>query len=124
MSRRPAQSLADERPDVLVCGASFAGLAVARELSGTGADVLVLDRDEIGAHPTSACAAPLPWLTGLGLESSIRQELPFMSFTTPHGSYRVRLPWSWAAFDYSELCRLLWAQSGARFERALVKGRI
>jgi flavin-dependent dehydrogenase len=46
-----------------------------------------------------------------------------MSFTTPHGSYRVRLPWSWAAFDYAELCRLLWAQSGARFERALVKGR-
>ena len=47
-----------------------------------------------------------------------------MSFTTPHGSYRVRLPWSWAAFDYAELCRSLWAQSGARFERALVKGRI
>jgi flavin-dependent dehydrogenase len=124
MSRRPEQSLAEERPDVLVCGASFAGLAVARELSGTGADVLVLDRDEIGVHPTSACAAPLPWLTALGLESSIRQELPFMSFTTPHGSYRLRLPWSWAAFDYGELCRLLWAQSGARFERALVKGRV
>ena len=124
MNGRPQEPLAGERPDVLVCGASFAGLAVARELAGTGADVLVLDRDEIGAHPTSACAAPLPWLRALGLESSIRQELPFMSFTTPHGSYRVRLPWSWAAFDYAELCRLLWAQCGARFERALVKGRV
>ncbi len=123
MSRRPEQLLAGEQPDVLVCGASFAGLAVARELAGTGADVLVLDRDEIGAHPTSACAAPLPWLEALGLEGSVRQELPFMSFTTPHGSFRVRLPWSWAAFDYGELCRLLWAQSGARFERALVRGR-
>jgi flavin-dependent dehydrogenase len=112
------------RPDVLVCGASFAGLAVARELAGSGADVLVLDRDEIGAHPTSACAAPLPWLKALGLEDSIRQELPFMSFTTPHGSCRYRLPWSWAAFDYAELCRLLWAQCDARFERALVKGRV
>ena len=30
--------------DVIVCGASFAGLAVARELSGSGADVLVIDR--------------------------------------------------------------------------------
>lgn len=108
---------------MLVCGASFAGLAVARELAGSGADVLVLDRDEIGAHPTSACAVPLPWLTALGLESSIRQELPFMSFTTPHGSFRVRLPWSWAAFEYAELCQLLWAQCDARFERALVKGR-
>jgi flavin-dependent dehydrogenase len=123
VSRRPDPPLDGERPDVLVCGASFAGLAVARELRGTGADVLVLDRDEIGEHPTSACAAPMPWLEALGLESSVRQELPFMSFTTPHGSYRIRLPWSWGAFDYEELCRLLWAQSGARFERALVKGR-
>jgi flavin-dependent dehydrogenase len=47
-----------------------------------------------------------------------------MSFTTPHGSYRLRLPWSWAAFDYAELCQLLWAQGDARFERALVKGRV
>ncbi|MBA3476195.1 MAG: NAD(P)/FAD-dependent oxidoreductase [Actinobacteria bacterium] len=109
---------------MLICGASFAGLTVARELSGTGADVLVLDRDEVGAHPTSACAVPLPWLTALGLESSMQQELPFMSFTTPHGYSRIRLPWSWAAFDYAELCRLLWAQSSARFERALVKGRV
>jgi menaquinone-9 beta-reductase len=30
--------------DVLVCGASFAGLAVARELAGSGADVLLVDR--------------------------------------------------------------------------------
>ena len=109
--------------DVLICGASFAGLAVARELAGSGADVLVLDRDEIGAHPTSACAVPLPWLEALGLEGSIRQLLPFMTFTTPDGYVRVRLPWSWAAFDYAELCRLLWAQCDARFERALVKGR-
>ena len=34
----------DERADVLICGASFAGLAVARELAGCGADVLVVDR--------------------------------------------------------------------------------
>ena len=51
VSRRPEQPLVDEHADVVVCGASFAGLAVARELAGTGADVLVLDRDEIGAHP-------------------------------------------------------------------------
>ena len=25
-------------------------------------------------------------------------------FTTPHGSVRYRLPWSWSAFDYRELC--------------------
>jgi flavin-dependent dehydrogenase len=110
--------------DVLVCGASFAGLAVARELAGSGADVLIVDRYEVGERATSACAAPTPWLRALGLEGAIRQELPYMTFTTPHGSVRYRLPWSWSSFDYRELCRLLLAQcDGARFETAKVDGR-
>ena len=37
---RSARRLDGARADVLVCGASFAGLAVARELAGAGADVL------------------------------------------------------------------------------------
>jgi menaquinone-9 beta-reductase len=115
-------SLAGVRADVLVCGASFAGLAVARELSGAGADVLVVDRYEIGERATSACAAPTPWLTAMGVEGSIRQEIPCMAFRTPHGVSRYRLPWSWSAFDYRELCRLLWSQCDARFEVAKVDG--
>jgi flavin-dependent dehydrogenase len=111
-------------PDVLVCGASFAGLAVARELAGTGADVLVVDRYEIGARATSACAAPTPWLHAMGVGEAIRQELPAMTFTTPHGTVRYRMPWSWSAFDYRELCERLWAQCGdARFEIATVSER-
>jgi flavin-dependent dehydrogenase len=47
-----------EHADVIICGASFAGLAVARELAGTDADVLILDRYEIGERATSACAVP------------------------------------------------------------------
>jgi len=57
----------DARADVLICGASFAGLAVARELAGAGADVLVIDRYEIGERQTSACAAPTPWLHAMGV---------------------------------------------------------
>src|SRR3712207_7503824 len=38
--------------DVLICGASFAGLAVARELRATPAKVLVVDRYEIGERQT------------------------------------------------------------------------
>jgi menaquinone-9 beta-reductase len=124
MSRRPTGSLDGQRADVLVCGASFAGLAVARELAGSGADVLVLDRDPIGAHPTSACAVPLPWLEALVLEDAIVQLAPDMLFETPHGATRITLPWSWAAFDYHRLCTLLWEQTDARFEQALVRGRV
>ena len=55
---------------------------------------------------------------------AIRRELPAMTFTTPHGTVRYRLPWSWSAFDYRELCAGLWAQCGdARFEIAKVDGR-
>jgi flavin-dependent dehydrogenase len=113
----------DERPDVLICGASFAGLAVARELAGSGADVLVVDRYELGERATSACAAPTLWLHAMGVERSIRQEIPCMAFHTPHGSARFRLPWSWSSFDYAQLCRELWAQTDARFEIAKVERR-
>lgn len=110
--------------DVLICGASFAGLSVARELAGAGADVLVIDRYEIGERQTSACAVPTPWLHAMGVQASARRELPFMTFTTPHGSVRYRLPWSWTAFDYRTLCAALWAQCGeARFATAKVDGR-
>jgi digeranylgeranylglycerophospholipid reductase len=114
----------DTRADVLICGASFAGLAVARELAGAGADVLVLDRYEVGERATSACAAPTPWLHKMGVERSIRQELECMSFHTPHGSTRFRLPWSWSSFDYRELCAALWEQADARFEIATVRDRV
>jgi digeranylgeranylglycerophospholipid reductase len=63
------------RADVLVCGASFAGLTVARELARTGADVLVVDRYDIGERATSACAAPTPWLHAMNVAESIRQEI-------------------------------------------------
>ncbi|CAB4930693.1 unannotated protein [freshwater metagenome] len=116
-------SLDGTRVDVLICGASFAGLAAARELAGSGAEVLLLDRYAIGERQTSACACPRPWMEEMGVEASIRQELPFMSFTTPHGTARYRLPWTWSAFDYRELCDLLWAQcDGVRFETATVAG--
>lgn len=117
-------SLDGTSADVLICGASFAGLAVARELAGCGASVLLVDRYELGERATSACAAPTPWLHALGLSDAIRQEIPHMRFTTPYGSVRYRLPWSWSAFDYRHLCQLLYAQSDARFETAKVEERL
>ena len=114
--------------DVIICGASFAGLAVARELARLPLrerpSVLVLDRYEIGERATSACAAPTPWLEAMGVTGAIRSELPCMSFTTPRGGAKYRLPWSWSSFDYRELCLELWAHCGdARFATAKVEGR-
>lgn len=110
--------------DVLVCGASFAGLAVARELSGTGAKVLMVDRYEIGERQTSACAAPTVWLENLGLTPAIRQTFQDLVIHRPEKTYRWRLPWTFSTFDYREICTLLKNQSpDVPFETAKVDRR-
>src|SRR4051794_11358439 len=122
-ARVPFESGADA--DVLVCGASFAGLTVARELRATGARVVVLDRYEIGERQTSACAAPTEWLRNLGLDASIRQTFGSLLVHTPDvARARWRLPFTFSTFDYPQLCGLLWDQSGnAEFETAKVSAR-
>jgi flavin-dependent dehydrogenase len=109
--------------DVLICGASFAGLAVARELSGTGARVLTLDRYEIGERQTSACGIPTEWLRAMDLMGSHRQTFGRLVVHTPHGTARLELPWTFSTFDYPELCSRLAEQSDADFETAKVSGR-
>jgi menaquinone-9 beta-reductase len=114
----------DAAVDVLICGASFAGLTAARELRASGASVLVLDRYEIGERQTSACAAPTDWLVNLALENSIRQTFGSLLVHTPSVTARWPLPWTFSTFDYRTLCRLLWEQCGdAAFETAKVDGR-
>ena len=109
--------------DVLICGASFAGLAVARELRGSGARVLMIDRYEVGERQTSACAAPTEWLANLGLDASIRQTFGSLLVHTPSRSFRWELPFTFSTFDYRTLCELLRAQGDAEFETAKVDGR-
>jgi menaquinone-9 beta-reductase len=109
--------------DVLICGASFAGLAVARELAGSGARVLIVDRYEVGERQTSACAAPTEWLRNLGLHESIRQTFGDLVIHTPARTFRWELPFTFSTFDYPTLCRLLQAQGDAEFETAKVDGR-
>ena len=117
----------DGRFDVVICGASFAGLAVARELAGSGADVLVIDRYEIGERQTSACAAPTAWLENLGLGESILQSFDEIVVHTPGAeAVRWRVPFAWSTFDYRRLCELL-ARNGPHppeftFDTAKVEG--
>jgi flavin-dependent dehydrogenase len=109
--------------DVLICGASFAGLAIARELAGSGADVLVLDRYEIGDKQTSACAAPTEWLENLGLAHTILQTFEELVVHTSAITARWPLPWRFSTFDYRAVCEGLWADCDATFEFAKVDGR-
>jgi menaquinone-9 beta-reductase len=122
-TRGAARTPLSASPDVLICGASFAGLAVARELAGSGAEVMIVDRYEVGERQTSACAAPTEWLTALGLGESVQQTFGELAIHMPHGSARYQLPWTFSTFDYRTLCTLLHDQNDARFETAKVDGR-
>ena len=111
---------------MLVCGASFAGLAVARELAGSGARVLLIDRYELGERQTSACAIPTPWMQALDVMGSWRQSFDTMVVHTRYRTSRWSLPWSFSTFDYREMCSELRSRSdGAdvELETATVTGR-
>ena len=121
--RGKARSALQRDCDVLICGASFAGLALARELEGAGANVLIVDRYEIGERQTSACAAPTNWLARLGLAESIKQTFDELVVHTTTATARWPLPFSFSTFDYRELCRLLRAGSpSSDFDTATVAG--
>ncbi len=110
--------------DVLICGASFAGLATARELAGAGARVLIVDRYEIGEKQTSACGIPTAWLENMGLMGAHQQTFPELVMHTPLVTARYRLPWTFSTFDYRTLCALLREQGAdAEFDIAKVEGR-
>jgi flavin-dependent dehydrogenase len=104
--------------DVVVVGASFAGLAVARQLKG---DVLLLDRNEVGAVQTSACGTPLWVPETLGVAASVLQVHERLTVRT--GSRTITYDLSavpFCTFDYRAFCRGLLAQCRARFLRTPV----
>jgi flavin-dependent dehydrogenase len=128
MPRRATKRGSERTPlqrdcDVLICGASFAGLAVARALAGSGAHVLVLDRYEIGERQTSACGIPTGWLQALELMGAHQQTFGELVIHTPHATVRYQLPWTFSTFDYRTLCAELASQGEFEFETAKVEGR-
>lgn len=112
------RSTADEVHDAIVVGASFAGLAVARELQGR---ILLIDRKEIGEGQTSACGTALRTVEALGLTAAVHQ---VQSAFYIHGVRRtVRYDLGdrpLCTFDYGRFCRGLARGSEATFIRTSV----
>lgn len=106
--------------DVIIAGASFAGLAVAAQLRGKR--VLVLDRKPIGTGQTSACGTLVSTLRALRLEESILQVHDRLIVHTPNRTFVYPVPEPFCTFDYTKLCHLLWAQGDADFVQAPAMG--
>jgi len=106
--------------DAIVVGASFAGLAVARQLRG---EVLMLDRNEVGSVQTSACGTPLWVPETLGVSSSVLQVHDRLVIRTPTRTVKYDLSSvPFCTFDYRAFCEGLLAQGRARFLRTSVSG--
>jgi len=126
LTKRGAQRTPIDRDcDVLICGASFAGLAIARELAKMShpPDVLIVDRYEIGERQTSACGIPTGWLHAMGLTEALQQTFGELVVHTPHVTVRFDLPWTFSTFDYRTLCGALAAQGSFEFDTAKVQSR-
>src|SRR5215471_7499919 len=106
--------------DAIVVGASFGGLAVARQLRGR---VLLIDRNEVGSVQTSACGTPLWVPQALGVTSSVLQVHDRLNIRTPGRvvSYDLSAV-PFCTFDYRAFCQGLLAQTRATFLQAGVTG--
>ncbi len=106
--------------DVIIAGASFAGLAVAAQLRGKR--VLLLDRKPIGTGQTSAFGTLVCILRALGLEDAILQVHHQLVLHTPGRTFVYPVAEPFCTFSYAHLCRLLWKQGDAEFVLATALG--
>ena len=107
--------------DVIVVGASFARLAVARELRG---EILLIDRHEVGSHQTSACGTPLWVPETLGVVDSVLQVHRRVVVHAPSRTVTFDVTDTpYCTFDYGKFCRGPLDQCRVRLLCATVTGR-
>jgi flavin-dependent dehydrogenase len=106
--------------EVVIAGASFAGLAVAREIPGRA---VLIDPVEVGEGQTSACGAPVGILAELGAQEAIQQYHDELVIHTPGREVRWALPEPFCTFDYGTCCRASLRGTDARVIQATVRGR-
>ena len=109
--------------DVVIAGASFAGLAAATQLAGRGS-VLLIDRKPIGEGETSACATPLPVLERLGALDAVEQVHTELVIHTGYARAVSVIPaYPFATFDYQKLCQILRSRTDATLLLEAVRAR-
>lgn len=104
--------------DVIIAGASFAGLAAADSLEG---DILLIDRKDIGTRQTSACATFTSVLEELGCRNSILQEFDTLTLHIPEEK-KVELIEPISTFDYEKFCKIIVQRMHVQTLKASVKG--
>lgn len=107
--------------DVIILGASFAGVALARSFSGAGR-VLLIDRKDPGTRQTSACAMPLYQVEQLGAEKSVCAVHPRIAFHRNGKSHHYLLTFPYCTVDYEVFCREVLFLCDVEFVKAQIVG--
>lgn len=105
--------------DVVIVGASFAGLAVASQLKGK---ILLLDKAEVGEGEKSTCGVPFNLIKNLGLKHAVAQKVKEAIIYFNDSQISVDLPEPYCTIDYKKFCQLLLKKSSAEFIKANAKG--
>src|SRR3989344_914197 len=104
--------------DVIIAGASFAGLAVASKIKGR---VLLVDRKEIGTGVTSACGTTVELVKRIKCEKSILQTFNKAALHTKNDEINIPLAEKYCTIDYGKFCKLLNKQNNAELVIANVE---
>ena len=107
----------DEVYDVIIAGASFAGLSVAAQLK---AKVLLVDRSDIGTMQISACGAPYDVLEEIGCADSTLQICPTFSFHVNKKIIDIHFQRPYCTFHFAKFCQELYSKSNSQFLKANV----
>jgi len=105
--------------DVIIAGASFAGLTLANRIRGR---ILLIDRSDVGALQTSACATLVDVLEKMDCKDSLLKELYTVNWQTCYGSYKFKAFEPFCTFDYKEFCQILFKKFEGEFVKAQIKG--
>ncbi len=109
------------RADVIIAGASFAGLGVAYHLKESGFKVLMVDKKEIGDNRASTCGMPMPLAEKLA-PKSILDSVDHFYIETPRVNGILKMPHDYCVVDYKKFCTTMFKNSGAEFMKTEVLG--
>ncbi len=105
--------------DVIIAGASFAGLSVASRLKGR--KVLLIDRKKVGTGVTSACGTSVEMMKRVNCEKSILQTFDKFAIHVKDKEIEIPIAEKYCTIDYLRFCKLLNKQNNAELLIANVK---
>ncbi len=105
--------------DVIIGGASFAGLSLATKLSDCKA--LLIDKNKPGEYQRSACCTTLSIIKKVNCEESIMQTIKYASIHT-NKEFNFKIPEPFCTIDYKKFCSIMLNRAEINFIKANIKG--